>query len=169
MRKIVNQNLLLLGIPAALVLAAGILLFLDGEKLFQLSQSMAPELPKGEVSDVEGYGFLAGFFTFGLGSVSALVVQIIAIIIMIYSGIMLIFCIVARTLYRTTPGRIVVYRILIGINLFLFLLPVPEYIRSFYNSAVNGSFSSGLLICLVLVCLLAALVIRNTYTSRVKQ
>lgn len=169
MRKIANQNFLILGIPAVLILTAGILLFFGGEKLFQMSQSLAPELPKGEVSDVEGYGFLFGFFSAGLGGMSALIAQLIAVMIMVYGGAVLVFSIIARVVYGTAPGRIMAYRILTGINLFLFLLPVPEYIRSFYNSAVNGSFSSGLLICLILVCLLAALVIRNTYTPRVKQ
>ena len=59
--KPANRNLLLLGIPALLILLAGIFLFLSGELLFRTAQLGMPEAPGSDVGDVEGYALGAPY------------------------------------------------------------------------------------------------------------
>lgn len=44
-KKIYNRNSLMPGVLVALIYAAGILLFLEGEQLFQISQSLISQFP----------------------------------------------------------------------------------------------------------------------------
>ena len=166
--KAANRNFFLLGIPAVLILAAGITLFFFGDGLLQMSQSMAPELPEGEVGDVEGYAFLIGLFGSGIGQLVGLFVQVVALLIAIYGGAILALSILARAIYKTTPGRILAYRIVMALNFVLLLLPVPSLLSSFISSSANGKFSFGLLAYLILTALLTVFGCFNTYTSRIK-
>lgn len=165
--KIENQNLLLLGIPSLLILAAGILFLRFGDSLLAAAQSGMPETPTGNVGDVEGYAFLFGFIGSGLGQLAALAVQIFAFGLIAYGILLAFFSLLTRFIYRTTPGRLLAYRILVGIDLLFLLLPVPSLVLSFFRSVFSLSPSLTALGFCVLLVLPSVFVIRNTYTGRI--
>ena len=167
--KTVDRNLLLLGIPALLSLFAGIALFAAGNALLNAAAEIMPDAPGGSAGDVEGYAFLIRFFGSGLGQLTGIIVLVFGMLLMLYGGVMAVLNIAARALYRPTPGRILAYRIVVGADLAVLVLPVPSLLSSFVQSAMNGSFSPGMLaIPLVLLCL-GALAARNTYTRRITE
>ena len=165
--KIENRNLLLMGLPALLFLAAGILLFQFGDSLFAAAQSSMPEAPGGDVGDVEGYAFLLGFLGSGFGQLAALAIQILAFLLAVYGGLLTFWAVLVRAIYRVTPGRILAYRILVGFDLLFLLLPVPSLLLSFLRSLFALSPHFLPLAIAALLSLISALVIRNTYTSRI--
>lgn len=165
--KPANRNLLLLGIPALLILLAGIFLFLSGELLFRTAQLGMPEAPGSDVGDVEGYAYLLGFFGSGFGQLAALAVQIFAVLLAVYGGVMIALSTAARLVYRLTPGRILAYRIVVGVNLALMLLPVPALLDTFWQSLVDLSPRPGLLLPVLFLALPSAFAIRTTYTRRI--
>lgn len=167
--KMANRNLIMLGLPAALILICGIILFAGGGAILQTAQDITPELPDGEVGDVEGYGFLIESIGAGLGWFAGFAVQFFALMAILYGGIILVLSVIARIVYNTTPGRILAYRILMTIDLVFMLLPAPELIRSLADSAANGNFSAALLILLILLFLLAAFGFYNTFSPRLKE
>ena len=165
--KAANRNLLLFGIPALLLLVLGASLLFIGNTLLEAVSEAAPSLPQGEVGDVEGYAFLIQFIGTGFGGLAGIMVQVMGLLLLFYGGGVLFFTLLARLIYRTRPGRILAYRILMGIALFVTLLPAPELFSLFVRSLFQGSFSPGILVCLVLLAVLGVLGCQNTYTSRI--
>ena len=167
--KAANRNLLLFGFPAILLLVGGIVLFRNGEALLWAAQSISPELPSGEVGDVEGYAFLIGLMGSGFGQLAGLAVQIVAILVAGYGGGLLVLSLIARAIYKTTPGRLLAYRIAMALDLLFLLLPVPEFLRMFIDSIRSGSASFGMFAVLLLIASVAVLCFLNTYTGRIRE
>lgn len=164
--KPVNRNLLLVGIPAVLVLIGGIFLFSVGSALLDTAAGLVPEA-SGDVSDVEGYAMLLDLVGAGFSGLAGLLVQALAMAAILYGGILLVLGALARLVYRAAPGRILAYRILTGIQLAVFVLPVPACAQLWYGSVQSGAFSPLWPACLVLLLVLAVLTGRNTYTDRI--
>ena len=166
--KAAKQNLILMIIPALLFLLLGIALFALGTMLSNTFQAAIPQTPTGDVGDAEGYAFIFSFFGAGFGWITGFAIQLVGFIAIAYAFIVLIFTVIARVIYKPRPGRILAYRILTGIDLFIFLSPVPYFARSFITSIVNGDFSPGSLIYLFIVLAVSVVVIINTYTYRIQ-
>lgn len=164
--KPVNRNLLLLGIPAVLVLIAGLFLFSTGGVLLDTAAGLFPDA-SGNVGDVEGYAILLNLLGAGFSGLAGLLVQALATVAIVYSGIVLVLGVVARLVYRTTPGRMLAYRILTGIELLVFVLPAPAFIGLWCSSLKIGSFSPLWPVCLLVLLALAILAGINTYTARI--
>lgn len=166
--KTVDRNLLLLGLPALLLLIAGVWLYFVGDGLMDAAQSLAPEAPGGDVGDVEGYAFLLQFIGSGFGQLAGLMVLVFSLLLGVYGGAMVALNLLARALYRPTPGRLLAYRVVIGADLAVLLLPAPSLLATFFRTAAQeGRFDLLPLILAGLQFLLAALAIRNTYTRRI--
>ena len=165
--KTVNRNLLLLGLPALLIFAVGIGLFCLGDDVLRVAQSAVPQAPGSDVGDVEGYAFLIQFFGAGLGHLAGIFALIAGILLIAYGGVMIVLNVVARIVYKATPGRLLAYRILIGTDLVVLLLPTPSLLFSCAESALAGYFSAASLAMPLILIALAAFAIRNTYTWRI--
>lgn len=164
--KPVNRNLLLVGIPAALVLIAGLFLFSMGEALLDTAAGLFPN-SSGEVGDVEGYAILLNLLGAGFSGLAGLLVQALAAAAILYGGILLVLGAVARLVYRATPGRVLAYRILTGIQLVVFVLPAPAFAQLWRSSVQSDAFLPLWPVCLLLLVVLAVLTGRNTYTARI--
>lgn len=167
--KAANRNLLLFGIPALLILITGICFFTVGDILMRAVSENAPTPPQGEVGDVEGYAFLIQFFGAGIGGLAGIVAQVMGLLFLFYGGSILLLSLIARGIYRNRPGRILAYRILMGVTLFITLLPGPELFSAFIRGLFQGSFSLTPLVCLAILAVLGVLGWQNTYTSRIRE
>lgn len=165
--KAANRNLLLFGIPSLLILAGGICFFLMGEALLAGVTEATPALPQGEVGDVEGYALLIQLLGVGFGGLAGFMVQMLGLLFILYGGSILLFALIARVIYQNRPGRILAYRILTGILLFILLSPGPELFSLFVRNLFQGSFSLGLLTAMAAMILVAVAGWQNTFTSRI--
>ena len=165
--RTVNRNLILLGVPALLIFIAGIALFVKGDVFWETSQAMAPQVPQGKIGDVEGYVLLIGLLGSGISGVVAILMQVIALLITGYGGIMVALNLLARGIYRPIPERILAYRIIMGFDFFILLLPLPSLFGLLISSAENGQFSWGLFLCMGILVILTVFGCRNTYTWRI--
>lgn len=165
--KAVNCNLLLIGIPALLILLAGIGLYGMGNALLDAIQETAPETPQGQVGDVEGYAYLLELLGSGFQGLASLLVLMMAVLLAGYGGVILLLTLVARAVYRQTPGRILAYRVIMGIDLFILALPAPSLLRSWIDGMTRGEPSGWPLLGLILLVVVVAFGCRNTYTDRI--
>lgn len=165
--KIADRNLLLLGLPALAALVVGIAALRSGDDLMRAAQAMAPEAPGGDVGDVEGYAFLIQFIGSGMGQLASLVVYIVGVLLVFYGGAMILLNILARVVYKPAPGRILAYRILIGLDLAVLLMPAPSLLSTFFRSLEQDAPCPQLLATAGLLFLLGALAARNTFTRRI--
>lgn len=163
-----NRNLLLLGLPSLLLLAAGTALFCMADTLLSESISLLDQTPAGELGDVEGYALLFGMFAAGFGSLAALALQIVAAAAMLYSGLILLLTISARILYRNTPGRILAYRLVMGTAFVVLVLPAPGLLQMGLETAQSGMIPWFPLFGLAVIAALTLLGCRNTYTNRIR-
>ena len=165
--KAANRNLLLLSLPALLIAAAGILLFVEGGNAFRLAQQSMPPSPGSDVGDVEGYAFLLGLIGSGLGQFAALLYQLAGFLIAGYGVLLLALGLVGRALFKPTAGRLLAYRIVTGLHLALMLLPVPLLAEAFFKSVLALAPRAELALPLLLLALPPVFVIRTTYTQRI--
>lgn len=161
-----NRNLLLQGVPALLVTGAGALFFREGQRAFQAAQNAMPESP-GSVGDVEGYAFLLDFVGSGAGQLAALALQVVGFLVLLYGCLLLLLSLLARGVYKGEPGRILAYRVLVGVDLVLMVLPVPWLAAAFVESLLDLRPRSELAMFALLLALPAVFVIRTTYTGRI--
>ena len=166
--KVADQNLLLLGAPALLCAAGGGVVYVLGDSLLKATQAIAPTVPAGDMGDVEGYAFLFRLLGAGLGQITGIVALVAGMLLLGYGGVMVLLNLAARAVYRTSPGRLLAYRVLIGADLAVLLLPAPSLVSTFFRDLLQGSFSPGPLAVTLVLAGLAALAIRNTYTGRVR-
>lgn len=165
--KAANRNLLLLGIPSLLILGLGIFLFTLGNATLAQAGKLVPDSPSGPVGDVEGYAMIFGFLGAGLGGLAGFLAQLLALLFILYGGSILLLTLVARLLYRTSPGRLLAYRVLMGIALVVTILPGPELFSYFWSSLFQGHFSLVTLLALAAMALVAVAGYRNTFTHRI--
>lgn len=164
--KIANQNLLLLGAPALLAGAAGVGLCVVGNGLLRASQAAFPTIPAGGVGDVEGYAYIIQILGAGAGQLTGFFAVVAGLLLAGYGALVLLLGLAARAVYKTTPGRLLAYRVLIGADLLVLVLPVPALLASSFRDLLQGSLEVEPLVVVAALAALAALVIRNTYTGR---
>lgn len=165
--KTANRNLLLFVIPAALGLVLGIVLLTKGDTLLNTAKEMVPQTPQGEVGDVEGYAMIGSTLGAGLGGLAGFAIQLFGMMAILYTAALLILSGVTRLVYGPTPGRILAYRVLMGVTVVVLLSPAPDILRTFVRALADGSFLPLWLVYLVVVFIIAVKVYRNTYTDKI--
>ena len=166
LKKKVNINLIL-----ALVLVAGLLMIpitmgivvneVSGG-LDLLGEDMSKAYADGQIDTVEGHGRIVegAVYGFGVFSVTALIV----VIFMVggYAGLLFIFAVLARLVFAKTGGRLLAYRILMGIEYVL-----QAGIVVFLISILSEGFDIMFLILALMIT--AGLIYSgiNTYTKRI--
>ena len=165
--KTANRNLLLFVIPAALGLILGIVMLTQGDAILGAAKEMVPEAPQGEVGDVEGYAMIGGMLGAGLGGLAGFAVQLFGMMAILYTAALLILSGVTRLVYGQTPGRILAYRILMGVSVVVLLSPVPDILRTFVTALAGGSFLPLWLVYMVVVFIIAVKSCRNTYSRQI--
>lgn len=168
--KTANRTMLLLGIPAAVILIAGILFLAGGEILLDAASAMVNETADtgGQpVGDVEGYAMLIGLAGAGFNGMAGLAAQIFGLLMIFYGGGILLFSGTARLVLDPGKKRLMPYRILMGIACVVTLLPVPELLNVFARALLRGSLEPLPLAVAAIACVLVFFCARNTYTDRI--
>lgn len=170
LEKQVNKNFMLTLILVAILL----LLVLRGVALEAgLSSSMngiSSEIEQmrgeDEIGDVEGYAIIAYGIGYGLGAVGWMFMVICLIIIpAVLAFFIFIFALIARLIYKETPGRILAYRIIMGFSFLGQILMLWCCFSGLIIGAGIGLMSLVLGICTFAIIFMG---MRGTYTKRLK-
>jgi len=167
MKKIANINCILIGILVVIILGFTIPMHFKVNKADKVLGYAEEEIDKhrnddGEIDDVEGSGLVITQMFYGLGFIGILAVKIVLWLFDAYAILLLVCNIVARLIYGNTKGRIIAYRIVIG--LICLLLGLVDVLFLWLTIEAVSVF------CIVVVLVLATvmgLLIWNTYTKRV--
>lgn len=166
LKKKVNINLIL-----ALVLVAGLLMIpialgmivndMSGE-LNELGEEMSTAFEDGEIDTVEGHGLILEGAGYGLGAFAGTMLIIIIFMVGGYAGLLFVFAVMARLIFAKEGGRLLAYRILMGVEYVL-----QAGIVVFLVSMLLEGFDIVFLLMTLMV--LAGLIYsaRNTYTKRI--
>ena len=166
MKKIVNQNFVLsMIIVAAMVLVCiffGFVMSDVGEGMDYLRNDISQTVENGEVGDVEGYAMIIQGIGYGFGAFANVLLFGVVLLVGFYGFLLFIVALIARLVYKSEGKRLVVYRVLMGI----------EYVLQAGLFWVLGEMmiSNFNLIMLVVILLLLAEIIYgviNTYTKRI--
>ena len=74
---------------------------------------------------------------------------------------------IARLVYGKTPGRVLAYRIVMGLDFLVLMLPFPDILKSFVRSLANGSFLPLCLVYIVVSLVMLVTGCRRTYSGQV--
>ena len=162
--KASRKNLLLFLIPAVICFVIGVIMLIASYGLTESVKSLFPQNTGDEIGDVDGYATLAGLFGAGFIGLAGLALYIGGIILVPYAGLVVAITVIARLIYKKTPHRILAYRIVMGIDFAVLILP-PVFILAV--SLTDGTF---VLFALFYLAVAAAMVIagcRWTYTDRI--
>lgn len=168
--KHANRTMLLMGIPAILLLLAGILLLWGGGAVLDSAEAMARQATDtgGQTpGDVEGYAMLAGLAGAGMGGLAGLAAQLFGMLLILYGGGVLLFSGIARLILDPGRKRLPAYRVLMGIACVIALLPVPELLKTFGRALWEGTIQPLPLAAAAAVCVIVFFSGRNTYTDRI--
>lgn len=114
------------------------------------------------VDDVGGYAVITSSVGYSFGVVIALIAGAVGILGIGYSIILIVFLIIARIVYGQSKGRIIAYRILMGVDYLLLSVAVVLITIGIVNSFSTIMFFIDLyLIIILIIC------IKNTYTKRI--
>lgn len=166
MRKI-TFNLISVGFVVVFLLGVAVFTHvrmqtLDGA-LTDLKSDIREVQQEDEIGDVEGYGLILNGLAYGAGIIGKFLIEVLFVWIPgIFAGVLLLFSVLARVLYRENKERVLIYRILMGIVYgVLFILELLLLgILSIHVSLFAVVLMSGILSVIVLG-------IRNTYTERI--
>lgn len=87
------------------------------EKQISNSSSTQNEITsEHEIDDVEGYGMIISVIGKSLTGFSILIINLLSFMLFFYSFLLFIFPLIARLIVGNTPGRLIAYRILMGIS-----------------------------------------------------
>lgn len=168
--KHANQTMLLMGIPAAMLLAVGVLFLVGGGAMLDAAFAAASEAADtgGQpVGDVEGYAMLFGLAGAGMSGLAGLAAQLFGMLLILYGGGVLLFSGIARLILDPARRRLLPYRILMGFACGIALLPVPDLFKAFVRALSDGSLQPVPLVGAVLACVVVVFSARNTYTDRI--
>lgn len=165
--KTANRNLLMFLVPSVVVLLLGVLLLTHGEAIIEGAKALWPDTPQGEVDDVEGYAMIAGMIGTGLGGLAGFAVQLAGMLAIVYAGALLILSVVARLVYGKTQGRVLAYRIVMGLDFLVLMTPFPDILKSFVRSLADGSFLPLCLVYIVISLVMLVTGCRRTYSGQV--
>ncbi len=166
LKKKVNINLIL-----ALVLVAGLLMIpialgvivndMSGE-LDALGEEMSTAFEDGEIDTVEGHGLIWQGAGYGFGAFAGTMLMIVIFMVGGYAGLLFVFAVMARIIFAKEGGRLLAYRILMGVEYVL-----QAGIVVFLISMLLEGFDFVFLLMTLMI--LAGLIYsaRNTYTKRI--
>lgn len=129
----------------------------------QYAESASNILDKG-IDTVSGWGVIFGTLGAAAMTIATGAFYLLMGLLLFYAIIMLILLIIARCVYRNEGGRLLAYRILMGIEYVLILLLV-WIMWGIFNSTY--SFLTLILSLIFLALTIWSMV--NTYSSRIRQ
>ena len=165
--RVVNINYVLIMIVVLflfVVSGKGYLSVRSADKtLRKLDSGMEQVLSQNEkISDIEGYGVIAGKIVQGIGTVGVAVVKIILLIIFLYAMLVFLLATIARAVYKKQGNQILAYRIIMG---FVYALLILLAMGLWF--ILSGGIHMVLLLLTVLLTGIIIVNIRNTYTNRI--
>ena len=173
MKKVLNFNFITVAILAVMLVLTAAFAWMN---LSDVSASVNQEIDEmydpnddGEIDDVEGWGFIFGGSVLGLASLSVGFVKIASVLV---TGFFVIFimvpAIIAKFIYRAEKGRILAYRILMGVS--YIWMGVLTFILG--DVLLSGGMTVVTVVSAVLFLYTVAVLIlgiRNTYTKRIRR
>ena len=162
--KAAKNNLLLFLIPAGICFVLGVVMLISGNVILESAKSMIPQNTGDEIGDVEGYAMLIDLFGAGFAGLAGLIFYMGGVILTPYSGLVIAITIIARLIYKKTSGRILAYRIIMGIDFAVLILP-PVFLLVI--SLMEGTAVSVALFYLAGAAAMLVAGCRWTYTDRI--
>lgn len=168
MKKVTQNFIISLAMAATvllLTLVLGIFLSVYGNDLEGMSEDINAIFEDGEVDTVEGHGAIFEGSILFVGTFVGAVVLVLVILMGGYAFLLILFAVVARAVFAPRGGRLLIYRILMGIEyvlqagivFFLITILLEETGFSFIIVlAITASVASGLVYSAV-----------NTYSKRI--
>lgn len=166
MKKAVNKNFILcMLVVTALVLLCvlfGVATTDIGGEMESVKSDISGILEGEEVNDVEGYGVIAESIGLGFGVFASAILFAMIFLVGAYAFVLFIVALIARLVFKSQGKRLVIYRVLMGIEYVL----QAGLILLLGDMLVNSG--SGIVL-VIIVPLLAEIVygVRNTYTDRI--
>ncbi len=166
MKKTVNKNFILcMLVVAALVLLCvlfGVATADIGGEMDSVKSDISGILEGEEVNDVEGYGVIAESIGYGFSAFASAILFAMILLVGAYAFVLFIVALIARLVFKSQGKRLVIYRILMGVEYVL----QAGLILLLGDMLVN---SGNGIVLVIIVPLLAEIVygVRNTYTDRI--
>lgn len=170
--KTVTVNFVLV-VVIALFVAVNALLMMSSlhkgdEGLDYLKESINITLEQDEIDDMEGYGLIVSGIGYGLGMIAIVVLKLFFVFFPLVLALhMLLYAGIARLVYAPQGGRLLWYRILMGVVYFCMILLIAlvflyiSMIPPFTKQIVFWIWEAGIVAVLVVN-------LRNTYSSRIR-
>lgn len=169
-KKQVNKNFILMLTLVAMLLLVIILgitmVYVLNSGMNGLQSDISRMRSKDEIGDVEGYGIIVNSIGYGLAGMGKLLILLFLIVIpTALASFIFVFALMARLIYKDTPGRILTYRILMG---FSFAGQIMMFLTGLFmlKSGGWGSLISMVVSAYIFWALFMGM--RGTYTNRIK-
>lgn len=173
MKKILNFNFITVVILAAMIALIAAFAWIN---LSNVSTGVNNDISEmydtnedGEIDDVEGWAFLFGGSVLGLANLS---IGFAKLVIVLVSGAFVVFIIVpaiiARLIYRSEKGKILTYRIFMGIS-YVWMGILASLLGNVILSGGMTVITVVLAVLLLYIIAVLILGIRNTYTKRIQR
>lgn len=171
-KRPVNFNFLAIMILVILLFLAGLVMWsavLDADaELLGMKGEINEIQSRDEIGDVEGYGLLGYMIAYGVGSFVVMAVKILFVWIPLFMGlILLVLAVLSRAVYADNGGRLLMYRIIMGIGYILLaaMAGLLAGLLSMWSGILAFVLVGSLLAYVTAIIILG---IRNTYTDRIK-
>lgn len=167
MKKVNINFLLAMIITIVIAVVAGTCVvgaIIVGDAVKENVQEMEKErLTDDEIDDVEGYGYIINYFGAGASGLFTIGLWIIAVIAILYALLLFVFSLVARLVFADSKGRLLAYRILMGIEYGLqSILAFGALTRMSFSRV--GVIFGGIASVLILAIVYSA---TNTYSEKI--
>ncbi|MBQ4522215.1 MAG: hypothetical protein IJA10_04610 [Lachnospiraceae bacterium] len=132
------------------------------KELEQIENSIEEKHQEGEIGDVEGHGMILESFAYLIGGMGVILIKTILMIMVGYALLLFVVALTARLVYKDFGGRLLAYRMIMGIEYALQAILEVVLIISITRLPTISNV-------LVAVLLGAEIIYsaRNTYTPRI--
>lgn len=118
--KKVNINFILAIIIVVVLLVLSFSLWRAVQKadkeLERIESSIDEKRQENEIDDVEGHGMILESFAYLIGGMGVILIKAILIIMVVYALLLFVIALAARLVYKDSGGRLLAYRIIMGIE-----------------------------------------------------
>lgn len=161
-----KKNLFLTIVFSVVTIVTGILLIILGNAAIHSAVTNIPDTSQ-QFTDASGFAAIFGIASAGMQGIMGLVIKIVAILMIPYGVVILIFGLIAKAIHHNSEERILAYRIWNGFVLLVMFTPLPFTIGLISFSGTYIAFAIAMLISLIICTVLGILIGINTYSSKI--
>ncbi|MBQ3512326.1 MAG: hypothetical protein IJA32_00805 [Lachnospiraceae bacterium] len=132
------------------------------KELEQIESSINEKRQGDEIGDVEGYGIIMESFGYLIGGLGVIALKLALIFLTGYAALLFLVALIARLVYKNSGGRLLAYRIMMGIEYALQALMEVILILSVIELPTVSNVLATILLGADII-----FSARNTYTARI--